>query len=241
MEPGHDLVEPGAGEVAHQALKLPERARRLEGLLRALHRVHGPGAGDEVEGAPEPGLGVPPEGGSLPGLAQGQDRALGFELKMRGHALEILHHLLRRAEDGEVDPLMDVARSAEYPGGARYIHQRINLAVFCAPEKMMENLERVAAHLKLKSKGPVLSLRKTGQGAAFWRDSEAGFWRTFDFIPGSRTVDTVERPEQAFEAARSFGEFQRLMCDLPGPRLNEIVPGFHDTGARYAALENALS
>lgn len=48
-------------------------------------------------------------------------------------------------------------------------------------------------------------------------------------------------PEQAHEAARAFGEFQRRLVDLPAPPLHETIPGFHATPARLAALEQAAS
>ena len=46
----------------------------------------------------------------------------------------------------------------------------------------------------------------------------------------------VETPGQAEAAARAFGAFQCLLADLPGPRLHETIPDFHDTPKRFAAL-----
>ena len=45
----------------------------------------------------------------------------------------------------------------------------------------------------------------------------------------------------AREAAAEFGRFQDLLRDLPGPRLNETIPDFHNTQARYVQFHEALA
>jgi Ser/Thr protein kinase RdoA (MazF antagonist) len=125
-----------------------------------------------------------------------------------------------------------------------YIHQRINHKVFRNPEAMMDNIARVTAHLQEKL-GPRtarhgLTLVPTRNGASFCRDKEGNYWRTYHFVEGARTHDTIQTARQAYEAARAFGEFQRLLADLPSPRLNETIPDFHHTPKRFAALERAI-
>ena len=44
------------------------------------------------------------------------------------------------------------------------------------------------------------------------------------FVEGVETFEAVQSPEQAFQAGRAFGEFQRLLVDLPGERLFETIP-----------------
>jgi Ser/Thr protein kinase RdoA (MazF antagonist) len=67
------------------------------------------------------------------------------------------------------------------------------------------------------------------------------FWRAFHFIEGTRTVDVVESPAQAFQVAQAFGRFQKLLADLPAPRLHDTIPDFHHTPKRFAALEKAIA
>ena len=45
---------------------------------------------------------------------------------------------------------------------------------------------------------------------------------------GALGIDVVENTEQAFEAAKAFGEFQCQLAGLP-VRLNETIPDFHHT------------
>jgi len=125
-----------------------------------------------------------------------------------------------------------------------YVHQRINHHVFRNPEAMMDNIARVTAHLQ-KKLGPRaarhgLTLVPTRDGAAFCRDKEGNYWRTYHCIEGACSHDTIQTARQAFEAARAFGEFQRLLADFPPPRLKETIPDFHHTPKRFAALERAI-
>ena len=119
------------------------------------------------------------------------------------------------------------------PDGRRYLLQRLNGRVFPEPRKVMENLSRVTRHLD----GP-LRLVPTEAGS-WWHEDGGACWRLFSFIEGSSAVALARSPDQAWAAARAFGEFQRRLADLPGPRLHETIPGFHDTPARVAALERA--
>jgi hypothetical protein len=134
-------------------------------------------------------------------------------------------------------------------GGApvRYILQRINHNVFKTPEALMENVQRVTTHIGRKVADEPdysrrgLTLIPARDGRAWHRDSEGSYWRTYVFIESARTYDAVESPQQAFQAARAFGRFQKLLADLPAPRLHDTVPDFHHTPTRFAKLEAAIA
>src|SRR5208282_3536644 len=66
------------------------------------------------------------------------------------------------------------------------------------------------------------------------------YWRVYIFIEKARTYDVVESVTQAFQAAKAFGQFQKLLADLPAPRLYDTIPDFHNTPKRFAALEKAI-
>ncbi|HEV7926229.1 MAG TPA: aminoglycoside phosphotransferase family protein [Verrucomicrobiae bacterium] len=129
----------------------------------------------------------------------------------------------------------------------RYIIQRINHHIFKNPPALMENIQRVTAHLANKSAGQsdpsrrVLTLIPTHDGQAYYRDAQGDHWRVYIFIEKARTFDAVESPRQAFEAAKAFGQFQKLLADLPAPRLHDTIPDFHHTPKRFAALESAIA
>lgn len=119
----------------------------------------------------------------------------------------------------------------------RYLLQRINERVFPRPDRVMENVERVAAHL-----GPPPALVRTRDGDRAWHvDDGGGHWRMWTFVEGAVSVERPADADAAYQAGRAFGDFQRRMRDYRGPRLHETIPGFHDTPARLAALERAAA
>jgi Ser/Thr protein kinase RdoA (MazF antagonist) len=129
----------------------------------------------------------------------------------------------------------------------RYILQRLNPAVFQNPAVVMENIRRVTAHLGEKISGApdaarrVLTLVPARDGKSFHCDADGNWWRVFPFIERTRAVNVVESPAQAFAAAKAFGEFQKLLADLPAPRLHDTIPDFHHTPKRFAALEKIIA
>lgn len=129
----------------------------------------------------------------------------------------------------------------------RYLFQRINHNVFKQPVALMENVRRVTEHLARKMAGQpdasrrVLTLIATRAGECYHRDPEGNCWRAYVFIEQARGYDAVENVTQARAAAKTFGRFQKLLADLPAPRLNDTIPGFHHTPQRFAALEQAIA
>jgi len=126
----------------------------------------------------------------------------------------------------------------------RYVQQRINPVVFPDPEKVMENLARVTAHQRavLQREGAshldrrALQLVPTRSGALSFVDASGAHWRTYRFVEGASSHDTVRTPRDAAVAAEAFGRFQAQLIDLPGPRLHETIPRFHDARLRLEAL-----
>jgi hypothetical protein len=128
----------------------------------------------------------------------------------------------------------------------RFLFQRINHNIFKRPDLLMENIQRVTTHLAVKAAGQldasrrVLTLIATREGNCYYQDEQGNYWRVYSFIEKARSYDAVENPRQAFEAAKAYGQFQRLLSDLPAPRLHDTIPDFHHTPKRFAALTKAI-
>lgn len=133
-------------------------------------------------------------------------------------------------------------------GRTRYIHQRINHNVFKNPQELMENIARVTAHQgkKLREAGisdierRALTTISSRNGLSYHVDPEGNTWRTYIFIEGAKTYDSIESPAQAREAAKAFGAFQKALSDMPGKRLHETIPDFHNTPKRFETLVKAI-
>ncbi|HCE46965.1 MAG TPA: mucin desulfatase [Lentisphaeria bacterium] len=129
----------------------------------------------------------------------------------------------------------------------RYILQRINHNIFKNPAALMENVDRVTTHIqkKLSASGEAtrrtLSLIRAADGKSYAKDPAGNFWRTYIFVEHTKSYNIIETIEQAFQAAKAFGDFQKHLVDLPGGRLNETIPDFHNTPKRFEAFEKALA
>jgi len=142
-----------------------------------------------------------------------------------------------------------LVETAPGQGPSRFVLQRINHNVFRRPDDLMANVERVCAHAhaKLRQAGVAdadrrtLRLIPTRAGKAWHVDAAGNRWRCYHFIEGATGHDVVRSPAQAYAAAKAFGAFQALLADLPGGRLHETIPGFHDTPSRLARFQEALA
>jgi hypothetical protein len=129
----------------------------------------------------------------------------------------------------------------------RYIFQRINDRIFTNVPALMENIDRVTRHVTARvvsenaNDASRRSLRviPACDGHPYYRSPGQGWWRCYLFIEKASTHDLIREPGQAREAARAFGEFQKMLVDLPGGRLHETIPFFHHTRQRFNRLKLA--
>lgn len=137
-----------------------------------------------------------------------------------------------------------IATFSQAGSRVRYILQKLNTDVFKDPDAVMSNMLRVTRHQreKLEQAGTqdvsrrVLTVVPARDGSGYWRSPQSTCWRSFVFVEGVQTHESASSPAQAFEAGRAFGEFQRLLSDLPGARLAETIPHFHNSRRRFDAL-----
>ncbi|MHB1484993.1 MAG: phosphotransferase enzyme family protein [Saccharofermentanales bacterium] len=130
----------------------------------------------------------------------------------------------------------------------RYILQRINKTVFKHPEQIMENIERVTAHIRKKIidncgdfKRDVLTIIRTIDNANYFVDENEEFWRAYYFIEDATSYQTVENAEHFYKAAKAFGKFQNQLSDFNANELFESIPDFHNTVKRYDAFIEAVN
>jgi hypothetical protein len=129
----------------------------------------------------------------------------------------------------------------------QYVNQRINHLVFREPELLMENIVRVTrfARERIVAAGgdadrETLTIVPARNGRSFHRAPEGTYWRMFRFIGGARTYDRVEDLRHVYAASKAFGNFQKMLAELPGGRLHETIPDFHNTRKRFEAFRAAF-
>lgn len=126
--------------------------------------------------------------------------------------------------------------------GKRYILQRLSRAAFHDIPGLMGNVAAVTEFLAARSPDPRSSLHliPTLDGRSFCRDSEGEFWRVYDFVEDSLCLQTPETPEDFYQSAVAFGQFQCRLRDFPAETLCETIPNFHNTPDRYRKFHLAV-
>ena len=131
--------------------------------------------------------------------------------------------------------------------GVQYVAQRINKNVFKRPDLLMENYVGVTKFIrkKIEEMGgdplrEVLNAIPTKEGKPYHLDEEGQYWRLLVYVTDSIGYDKVERPEQFYDSAVSFGDFQYMLRDYPAETLHETIVNFHNTPDRYRQLMEAI-
>lgn len=122
----------------------------------------------------------------------------------------------------------------------KFILQKINEQVFKDPQAIASNIDMTGTYLEQAAPGYLFTKPLLTTGGASMLQAEDGAYRIFLFIENSHTIDVVSTPQQAYEAARQFGRFTRLLSRFDCSRLHITLPDFHNLSLRYAQFETAL-
>ncbi len=130
----------------------------------------------------------------------------------------------------------------------KYILQRINGNVFKSPDDVMNNIVAVTKHMRetLKKLGrdcerETMTVISTVDGKPYYLTENGDFFRVYLFISDTVTYQTVEDPEIFYNAAKAFGDFQKMIADFPADKLNETIKDFHNTKVRYENFKDSVA
>jgi thiamine kinase-like enzyme len=125
--------------------------------------------------------------------------------------------------------------------GNVYILQRINHQIFKDPEAIAYNVNLTATYLQQHYPGYLFVMPiKSIYNKDIFFDSEHGYFRLSPFVENSHTIDVVQEPSLAFEAASQFGKFTKLLSGFDATTLKITLPDFHNLTLRYQQFEQAL-
>lgn len=129
---------------------------------------------------------------------------------------------------------------ADEQGDPKFILQKINQQIFKQPGDIAFNIRIIDNYLKTHFPdylfaSPVVSIA----GEELVNTGDA-YYRLFPFIANSHTVDVLEKPQQAYEAASQFGKFSKLLSGFDATQLKITLPDFHNLTLRYQQFELAL-
>ena len=148
---------------------------------------------------------------------------------------------------GHINDTVRLTCALENGGQKRYILQRMNDGIFKNPVELMENVMNVTSFLRKKiverggnPERETLNVIRTVDGDNFLKDEDGDFWRMYIFIENATSFDMVRTPEDFYNSAVSFGNFQLLLQDYPAATLHETIPNFHNTVSRFADFKKAV-
>lgn len=153
-----------------------------------------------------------------------------------------------RYGNGHINDTFVVRLQLEDNTKIRYILQRMNHDTFKEPEKLMENIVGITRFIRKKveaKNGDVdretMNVIPTKDGNTYYKDSIGSYWRAYTFIEDAITFDLVEKPEDFYESAVAFGNFQQQLADYPASTLHETIPDFHNTPVRFETFKKAIN
>ena len=122
-----------------------------------------------------------------------------------------------------------------------FILQKINHEIFKDPSAIAANLRMLADYLVKKYPDYLFVVpikTKKNEEIAFLAGE--GYFRVSPYVQNSHTINAAQSPDQAFEAARKFGEFTRLLSNFHVKNLHITLPDFHNLSLRYQQFSEAL-
>ncbi len=126
-------------------------------------------------------------------------------------------------------------------GDQSFIFQKINNSIFTTPAIIAENLRQLNIFFKTFFPDYLfVNLVATIHNEEMFFLPEIGYCRMFKFVKGSVTFDTVANAAIAFEGARQFGKFTKLLSAFDINKLQITLPDFHNLTLRYHQFEEAL-
>ncbi|CAM4077727.1 Phosphotransferase enzyme family protein [Pedobacter westerhofensis] len=118
-------------------------------------------------------------------------------------------------------------------GSKRYILQQVNQFVFRKPFDIDQNLSLLKDYLDREYPDYVFVAPVKDLSGNSMIQNDDGYFRMFLFVEDSHSFNVVTQQEEAFEAAKQFGRFSRLLQGFDVQQLRATLPDFHNLSLRY--------
>lgn len=125
--------------------------------------------------------------------------------------------------------------------GHEYVLQRINKNVFKAPHDIANNLVRLQRYLEHTAPEYLFAAPLPTVNGMYLAEDDGNYYRLSAFIKNSHTIDFIEQDKQAYEAAKQFGKFTRLLKGFDPAELKYTLADFHNLTLRVEQFKTALA
>lgn len=113
-----------------------------------------------------------------------------------------------------------------------YILQQINHFIFKRPQDIDRNISKLKDFLKEVAPAYLFVSPTAALNGDTVVQTEAGYFRLTPFVSDSHTLNTLSKPEEAYQAARQFGKFSYLLNDFDVSELDITLDDFHNLRLR---------
>lgn len=166
---------------------------------------------------------------------------------------EIMSRFGIHVEDSDISPTGNGHINDTFKVSARpaetfdYVLQRINHKVFTNVDILQKNIECVTDHIRKKlikggetdiERKVIHVIREQSSGKSYFFDGE-NYWRVVVFIDDAESRESIT-PDNARHAGEAFGEFQKMLQDIPDI-IEESIPDFHNMELRLRQFDEALA
>ncbi|MFZ1311408.1 MAG: phosphotransferase [Chitinophagaceae bacterium] len=126
--------------------------------------------------------------------------------------------------------------------GGSFLLQQINHHVFTRPEKVQQNYMLLWKYLREKDIPFIIPEPKHFiNDKTFFRDGQNNYWRVFEFISGTKTLNIADNISQAKGVANIFAGFTACFSKFDSNQLHITIPDFHNLSLRFRQFTQSLS
>ncbi|MEJ2881199.1 phosphotransferase enzyme family protein [Pedobacter sp. GR22-6] len=122
-----------------------------------------------------------------------------------------------------------------------FILQKVNNDVFKSPGYIDENISLIKQYLDIKYPNYLFVSPVNALNGESLLDTDFGYYRLFPFVEGSTSHNSLTNKQEAYEAARQFGKFSRILAGFDAALLNITIPDFHNLKLRYQQFLEACN
>ena len=120
-----------------------------------------------------------------------------------------------------------------YTDQKNYILQKVNNDVFKRPADIDQNISLLRDYLKAEHPDYLFVSPVIADNSESLIHFENGYYRLFPFVEGSVSLNTLTKKEEAYEAAKQFGRFSKILDGFKVDELNITIPNFHNLILRF--------
>jgi thiamine kinase-like enzyme len=125
-------------------------------------------------------------------------------------------------------------------GVAQFVLQQINTTVFRNPIVIARNLLKINRYLQRHFPDYLFISPLATEKGEYLLEYNNEVYRLLPFVKNSYSFNYVTDEKQAYEAARQFGTFTRLLKEFDVSTLEYTLKDFHNLALRYEQFENAI-